>query len=321
MNILASLFNQQQQIAQNPTSVVKTPRQQAYENLMNAQQQAQNTTSDEWGSMLGHTVNGLAKIVASQAIKNPYERAGATRNLDNFDDRQDALARNWALQRMKQRNDYVQQAKDQLGLAIADENEQYNRDFNARKMDYQRMIDERNWDNLLKQQEEKKRQQEIDNKWREIDDINKREAREQAKIQQDFDNKIKAQNAKIDNDYKQAQINKMNYENSPEYKQQVQKQEQDKIRQAELQKYKENALKFLEKGLIDKETYIKMINNPELFEQLENERPKVPYFNVELPFESKKFNLPKQKKEDFQIMQDANGNIAKVYSDGRIEEI
>ena len=88
-----------------------------------------------------------------------------------------------------------------------------------------------------------------------------------------------------------------------------------------MQKYKENALKFLEKGLIDKETYIKMINNPELFEQLENERPKIPYFNVELPFESKKFNLPKQKKEDFQIMQDANGNIAKVYSDGRIEEI
>ena len=275
MNILASLFNQQQQIAQNPTSVVKTPRQQAYENLMNAQQQAQNTTSDEWGSMLGHTVNGLAKIVASQAIKNPYERAGATRNLDNFDDRQDALARNWALQRMKQKNDYVQQAKDQLGLAIADENEQYNRDFNARKMAYQKMIDERNWDNLLKQQEEKKRQQEIDNKWREIDDINKREAREQTKIQQDFDNKIKAQNAKIDNEYKQAQIDKLNRENNPQYiqqqQEQAQKEAEDKINQEQMKKNQERVFTLMNNNSISPEDGMVVYNNPELYKYLKDD--------------------------------------------------
>lgn len=125
MNLLAELYNNQQNITQNPTGTIRTPRQIAYDNWLNAQQQAQNTTKDEWGQAIGNSVNGLAKIISSAVVKDPYQKAGATRNLDNFDDRQDQLVRDWALQRMKNRNDFVQQAKEQLGLATADEEREY----------------------------------------------------------------------------------------------------------------------------------------------------------------------------------------------------
>ena len=91
MGLLSSLYQQQQQINQNPTSAIRTPIQNAYDNLLNAQSNAQNTAKEEWGSAIGNSVNGLAKIIASSVIGNPIEKAASTRNLDNFDARQDAL--------------------------------------------------------------------------------------------------------------------------------------------------------------------------------------------------------------------------------------
>lgn len=142
MGLLSSLYQQQQQINQNPTTTVKTPIQIAYDNYLNAQANAQNTKQDELGSAIGNSVNGLAKIIASSVIKNPFEKAGATSNLDNFDARQDDLVRNWALQRAKKRNDFVNQAREQLGMAKADEEQAYNRDLTTQQLAYKKLQDE-----------------------------------------------------------------------------------------------------------------------------------------------------------------------------------
>lgn len=142
MSLLSDIFQQNQQIAQNPTRVIKSPLQTAYDNYINAQNNAQNNKEDEWGSAIGHSINGLAKIIASATVKNPYERAGATSNLDNFDERQDNLVRNWALQRAKQRNDYVQQAREQLGLAREDDDKNYNRELTAQQIAYKKAQDD-----------------------------------------------------------------------------------------------------------------------------------------------------------------------------------
>ena len=158
MSILAELYNNQQNISQNPTGTIRTPRQIAYDNWLNAQQQAQNTTKDEWGQAIGNSVNGLAKIISSAVVKNPYERAGATRNLDNFDDRQDQLVRDWALQRMKNRNDFVQQAKEQLGLATADEERDWNRDLTTQQLAYKKELDRINQENNERDFNERVRQ-------------------------------------------------------------------------------------------------------------------------------------------------------------------
>lgn len=121
---LADLYNNQ--AIQNP-NVQKTPLQIAYENLLNAQQQAQNTKSEEWGSAIGNSINGLGKIISSAVISDPYQKAGATNSLTMADDRQDRLIKEWLDRRMNKKNNFVQQAKEQLGLANAEEEKDYQR--------------------------------------------------------------------------------------------------------------------------------------------------------------------------------------------------
>ncbi|MBQ2219310.1 MAG: hypothetical protein II417_00785 [Elusimicrobia bacterium] len=264
MGLLSSLYQQQQQINQNPTSAIRTPIQNAYDNLLNAQSNAQNTAKEEWGSAIGNSVNGLAKIIASSVIGNPIEKAASTRNLDNFDARQDALVRQWAMEQAKKRNDFVNQAREQLGMAKADEEQAYNRQQDA----YKKMIDERNFNNIVKQQE-------IANKWKEIEDINKKEALEQAKIQQDIENKRIAENDILDRAYKQAQIDKLNRENSPEYilqqQEQAQKEAEDKAKAEKEKEIRQEVKSLNDKGAIDSPTYIAITNNTELRDYL---RPK-----------------------------------------------
>ena len=294
MGLLSSLYQQQQQINQNPTSAIRTPIQNAYDNLLNAQANAQNTAKEEWGSAIGNSVNGLAKIIASSVIGNPIEKAASTRNLDNFDARQDALVRQWAMEQAKKRNDFVNQAREQLGMAKADEQEAYNRQQDA----YKKMIDERNFNNIVKQQE-------IANKWKELDDINRREAAEQAKIQQDIQNKRIAENDLLDRAYKQAQIDKLNRENSPEYilqqQEQAQKEAEDKAKAEELKKNQERTFTLLNNGSVSPEDAMVINNNPELYKYLKDDsgiKNKIPFIGskkkLELDYEAilKDQNIP-----------------------------
>ena len=294
MGLLSSLYQQQQQINQNPTSATRTPIQNAYDNLLNAQSNAQNTAKEEWGSAIGNSVNGLAKIIASSVIGNPIEKAASTRNLDNFDARQDALVRQWAMEQAKKRNDFVNQAREQLGMAKADEEQAYNRQQDA----YKKMIDERNFNNIVKQQE-------IANKWKELDDINRREAAEQAKIQQDIQNKRIAENDLLDRAYKQAQIDKLNRENSPEYilqqQEQAQKEAEDKANQEQMKKNQERVFTLLNNNSVSPEDAMVINNNPELYKYLKDDsgiKNKIPIIGskkkLELDYEAilKDQNIP-----------------------------
>lgn len=141
-DLLSTLsFNNVAQISQNPTSVIKTPRQEAYDNLLKAQEQAQNTTGDSWGQAIGNSISGLGKIISSAVIKDPYQKAGATNSLTEGDARQDQMIRDWANQRAKQKQDYIQQAKEQLGLAIEDEDKAYDRAWKGTQFAYQQALD------------------------------------------------------------------------------------------------------------------------------------------------------------------------------------
>lgn len=298
MGLLSSLYQQQQQINQNPTSAIRTPIQNAYDNLLNAQSNAQNTAKEEWGSAIGNSVNGLAKIIASSVIGNPIEKAASTRNLDNFDARQDALVRQWAMEQAKKRNDFVNQAREQLGMAKADEEQAYNRQQDA----YKKMIDERNFNNIVKQQE-------IANKWKELDDINRREATEQARIQQDIQNKRTAENDLLDRAYKQAQIDKLNRENNPEYilqqQEQAQKEAEDKANQEQMKKNQERVFTLLNNNSVSPEDAMVINNNPELYKYLKDDsgiKNKIPFIGskkkLELDYEAilKDQNIPVTRK-------------------------
>lgn len=305
MNLLAELYNNQQNISQNPTGTIRTPRQIAYDNWLNAQQQAQNTTKDEWGQAIGNSVNGLAKIISSAVVKNPYERAGATRNLDNFDDRQDQLVRDWAMQRMKNRNDFVQQAKEQLGMTTADEEREYAKQQNEIKLAYQKALDE--WNQNFKKDEFKYSQ---DKDKKEFDEDVRRYNQNQ-KRQEDRD-WIADRNA--DRDYN---LKKRNLELAEQQAQQEANAniEQAKARQKQLEGYVSTAEDMFKKGLIDNETLWAIKKNPELAETLV---PKSTWLGFT---SSKKMELDKNLDNSYEILQDKDGNLAKVYKDGRIEEI
>jgi hypothetical protein len=302
MGLLANLYNQQQTINQNPTSAVRTPIQTAYDNYLNAQANAQDTAKQEWGSAIGNSVNGLAKIIASSVIGNPIEKAASTRNLDNFDARQDELVRQWAMEQAKKRNDFVNQAREQLGMAKADEEQAYNRDLTAQQIAYKKMIDDRNFENLVKQQE-------INNKWKEIEDINKKEALDQAKIQQDIQNKRIAENDILDRAYKQAQIDKLNRENNPEYilqqQEQATKEAEDKANQEQMKKNQERVFTLLNNGSVSPEDAMVINNNPELYKYLKDDtgiKNKIPFIGskkkLELDYEAilKDQNIPVTRK-------------------------
>lgn len=305
MNLLAELYNNQQNITQNPTGTIRTPRQIAYDNWLNAQQQAQNTTKDEWGQAIGNSVNGLAKIISSAVVKDPYQKAGATRNLDNFDNRQDQLVRDWAMQRMKNRNDFVQQAKEQLGMATADEERDYEKEQNEIKLAYQKALDE--WNQNFKKDEFKYSQ---DKDKKEFDEGVRRYNQNQ-KRQEERD-WIADRNA--DRDYN---LKKRNLELAEQQAQQEANAniEQAKARQKQLEGYVSTAEDMFKKGLIDNETLWAIKKNPELAETLV---PKSTWLGFT---SSKKMELDKNLDNSYEILQDKDGNLAKVYKDGRIEEI
>ena len=314
MNLLAELYNNQQNITQNPTGTIRTPRQIAYDNWLNAQQQAQNTTKDEWGQAIGNSVNGLAKIISSAVVKDPYQKAGATRNLDNFDDRQDQLVRDWAMQRMKNRNDFVQQAKEQLGMATADEERDYEKEQNEIKLAYQKALDE--WNQNFKKDEFKYSQD------KDVRDFNEDIRRYNKNLERQADRDwIADRNA--DRDYN---LNKRKLELAEQQAQQEANAniEQAKARQKQLETYVATAKDLFNKGLLSNEDMIAIEKNPELAENLIPASKRIPIVSIPVPIKSsKRMKIDKNANVDnsYEILQDKDGNLAKVYKDGRIEEI
>lgn len=305
MGLLSSLYQQQQQINQNPTSAIRTPIQTAYDNLLNAQSNAQNTAKEEWGSAIGNSVNGLAKIIASSVIGNPIEKAASTRNLDNFDARQDALVRQWAMEQAKKRNDFVNQAREQLGMAKADEQQTYDRQMNDIERNDKLNAQERAYNQWLEQFSHQK-------------DTDKR----------DFDEGVRRFNENMerlaDRDWiadrnadRTYNLDKRKVELAEQQAQQeaAANTEQAKARQKQLDGYVSTAEEMFKKGLIDNETLWAIKKNPELAEKLV---PKSTWLGFT---SSKKMELDKNLDNSYEILQDKDGNLARVYKDGRIEEI
>ena len=294
--------------------------------LQNAYEKAMSNRTPEWARTVSDMMPSLAEIGAYFGTKGAFNQGRIADSLEREKQRRTAYNQMMRENEDKQVNDYVQMAKEQLGMDMAlddreraKENAQIQRDMELNRIkEEQRRYEEA--------KEERQRQQDINNKWKEIDDINKREALEQAKIQQDIENKRNAENDLLNRAYKQAQIDTLNRENNPEYIKQQQeqaiKQEQDKQRQEQLKTYVATAKELFNKGLLSNEDLVAIEKNPELAESLVPAKKRVPLLNIPTFFDSsRRLKIDKNAKQDFQILKDANGNMAKVYKDGRIEEL
>lgn len=143
MSLLNDILQQNNQIAQNPTSVIRTPTQVAYDNLLNRQAEIekQNKTNGLVGGLMSG-IGGLGKIIASAVVKNPFQQAGAMEGLTQQEGRIDQLRQAYENARQTKNRDYIQQAKEQLGMAQADEDKAYNRELTANQNAYKKVQDE-----------------------------------------------------------------------------------------------------------------------------------------------------------------------------------
>lgn len=236
--------------------------------LQTAYNQAMKNKPAQWGYMISDMMPSIAEIVASQTTKGAFNQGRIVDALEREKGRRIAYNQMMRENDDKQANDYVQMAKEQLGFDMALD------DRERAKLEAQRKAD-MELDRIKEEQrryeeakEERERQQAIQNKWREIEDINRREAAEQARIQQEFQNDRTTKNDLLDRAYKQAQTDKINRENSPEYLKQQQEQKQkeadDKAKEEEIKAIKQEIKSFNDKGSIDTGTYLLINNNPEL---------------------------------------------------------
>lgn len=233
MGLLSDIFNQQKQIAQNPTQAFRTPQQQAYDNLLNRQydiEQQNKKYNTVNGLMSG--MGGLGKIIASAFVKDPYQQAGAMQGLSEQEKRTDILRQAYENARQQQNKDYVQQAKEQLDLANAEDERNYNRELTKNQIAYQQAKDKIAQQNTDRDYELKKS----------IADANS--------------NKINAEIGKLNAEIKAS--NNKPAELTPEEKIALKVKEEDAIAQA---KAKREAQQEANKAKADYEAFKSNINN------------------------------------------------------------
>lgn len=214
MGLLSDIFQQQQNIANNPTQAIRTPQQIAYDNLLNRQYdiEQQNKNYQTFNGIMSG-VGGLGKIIASSMVKDPMQQAGAMAGIGKQEQRLDNLRQAYENVRNAQNKDYVTQAQQQLALARDDEDKAYNRDLTAQQIAYKKAMDEY-------QKEKDKADREYKDK-----ELNIKENAANAQI-----NKLNAETSALQNKPEKSkediiklqlldeELKKKQYENSDEYK-------------------------------------------------------------------------------------------------------
>lgn len=155
---LFEAYNQQQ--AQQSYA----PQQRA--NLQTAYNQALGQRTPNWAIHLSNAMPSIAEIIAAGTTKGAFNQGRIADSLERQKNRQ--IAYTQALQNMEDNRvkDYVQMAKDQLNLDIANEQEAYNRDLTAQNIAYQKELDRIKQANIDREFENMLDQQKIDNDYR-----------------------------------------------------------------------------------------------------------------------------------------------------------
>ena len=144
-------------------------------NLEEAYNRAMGKTTPNWAINLSNAMPSIGEIVANATIKNGFQQRPVAESLERQKQRQQAYNQWLKENEQNQVNDYVQMAKEQLGLDMADDDTQWNRNWAEKNFDYktkQDILDEAyrnklfefNKDKFLKEFLENQRQYDEGNK-------------------------------------------------------------------------------------------------------------------------------------------------------------
>lgn len=279
--------------------------------LVDIYNQASAKNTPAWAMALSNAMPSIGEIVANATIKNGFQQRPVAESLERQKQRQQAYNQWLQENEQNQAKDFVQIAKEQLGMDIADDERKWNREQTTLDKAYKKAIDERNFNNM-------KEQQSIENELKFLANNRSQDMLDLSKQEFDFNKQkqkaIELQQLK-DNAFKDRQL-KLQEEQAKQQALTKAIEESAKAKQKQLDGYVSTAENMFNKGLISNETLWAIKQNPELAETLV---PKSTWLGFAKS--SKKMELGNKTNNDYEIMQDANGNRAKVYKDGRIEEI
>ena len=279
--------------------------------LQTAYNQAMQKKTPEWARTVSDIMPSLAEIGAYFGTKGAFNRGTIANSLEREKDRRTAYNQMMRENEDKMANDYVQMAKEQLGMDLAQDDREFQRNQAQLNRDERLEAQKRAYEQWLDEQEMRRKNQEIDNETKIIannlaqDKFNFDKERQSAiELQQQKENAFKDRQLKL----QEEQANQQALTKAIE--------ESAKAKQKQLDGYVSTAENMFNKGLISNETLWAIKQNPELAETLV---PKSTWLGFAKS--SKKMELGDKTNNDYEIMQDANGNRAKVYKNGRIEEL
>lgn len=248
------------------------PQQRA--NLQTAYNQALGQRTPNWAIHLSNAMPSIAEIIAAGTTKGAFNQGRIADSLERQKNRQ--IAYTQALQNMEDNRvkDYVQMAKDQLNLDIANEERAYNRQQDALKFAYQKALDE--WNQNFKKEGfdfekdkfgklydldvdkfnwDKDKFDKTFSYTKEKDEADKIAAQEEAKRKQEQEQK-EAEAKALAEQQKQEQ---------------AQKEAEAKANQEQMKKNQERVFTLLNNNSVSPETAMVINNNPELYKYLKDD--------------------------------------------------
>ena len=131
MSVINDMYNNNNVLANVPrTQVPSGNRLQDIYNEVLAQKKG-----NAWANMIEDSLAPLGQIIANATIKNGFQQGAVANSLEN--ERQRSIARRLAKQEQANREgeNYIDLAREQLGLDTAEDERAYNRDIRAKEME------------------------------------------------------------------------------------------------------------------------------------------------------------------------------------------
>lgn len=229
--------------------------------LQNAYDQAMNKKTPSWAYTISDMMPSLAEIVAYSTTKNAFNRGTIADSLEREKQRRTAYNQMMRENEDRQANDYVQMAKDQLGIDMALDD----RERAKENAQIQRDIDRENrieaYNKWLDEMELKRKAQEIDS---EIAINTNNLNQDKFNFDKERQEKLELQQMK-ENAFKDRQLDLQEKQLA-----QAQAQAEAKAKEEELKKNQERIFTLINNNSVTPEVGNLILNNPELMPYLKD---------------------------------------------------
>ena len=249
--------------------------------LQNAYEKAMSNRTPEWARTVSDMMPSLAEIGAYFGTKGAFNQGRIVDSLEREKQRRTAYNQMMRENENKQVNDYVQLAKEQLGMDMAQDDREFQRNQAQLNRDTERERSIEAQNRWQQEQELKKadfdfRKEQADRAYNmKIDELNA--AKENAKTQ--------AEKEAIDLDIKKENLKKLQRENSDEYIEEQKQKEQYEKDLAQVNK-------LIEKGNFNAEDRAFLLTHPEAYKEIDSRV-------IFSPFRGK-FKIPKEVKAKYE---------------------